>query len=407
MRHKENAMRDNKTETRRLDGLTIGQAKEELKNGIRSYFAKDREGNYLCGRTQRIPFFLFGAPGIGKTEITKQVAKELDLGYVSFSITHHTRNSLIGLPVIRDLEDGGKYTEYTMSELIAKPVQEAAKGHMEGILVLDELNCASDTIMPTMLAFLQTANIGMYSLPENWIIVACGNPSAFNSGAKPLTPAILDRVRLLPVEFDAATFLSYAKEHQMHQSILDYLSDHPEHIFSMSGKGEDLRMVTCRGWENLSNTIRAYETIGENLTLSTVQSFIKEPLIANGFYKYYSLTLNRFGRTEALQVIVGENHAALAETLNNGDFSLRLSAIDLVNEAVAESARAGKVKRASESITQAFAFARLLNEETVLREKLLQGFCRNPGILEVLQREKNETFLSMARESFALPERVA
>ena len=54
-----------------------------------------------------LPFYLEGAPGIGKTQIVGQLAKEMGIGYVSFSLVHHTRNSLLGLPVIseRDSKD--------------------------------------------------------------------------------------------------------------------------------------------------------------------------------------------------------------------------------------------------------------------------------------------------------------
>lgn len=65
---------------------------------------------------------LMGPPGIGKTQIMEQIAKELKIGLVAYTITHHTRQSAVGLPFIREKEYGGqKYsvTEYTMSEIIA------------------------------------------------------------------------------------------------------------------------------------------------------------------------------------------------------------------------------------------------------------------------------------------------
>ena len=149
---------------------TIQEAKQEIKNGIQSYLLKNEAGEYCYKETARMPFYLEGNPGIGKTEITKQVAEELGIGFVSFSITHHTRNTLLGLPVIVE-EDGWKYTEYTMSEIIAKLVQAKKEGFEEGILLLDEFNCASETIFPMMLAMLQTRNIGHYKIPEGWNLV--------------------------------------------------------------------------------------------------------------------------------------------------------------------------------------------------------------------------------------------
>jgi MoxR-like ATPase len=138
---------------------TIEKAKIAIKNGIKGYLLKDEKGMYVMKEVNRIPFYLEGEPGIGKTEIVRQIADELGIGYVSFSLTHHTRNSLLGLPVIKNLDDENKYTSYTISEIIAK-VWQAREQHREGILLLDEFTCMSESIVPAMLAFLQTKNIG-------------------------------------------------------------------------------------------------------------------------------------------------------------------------------------------------------------------------------------------------------
>ena len=68
------------------------------------------------------PVLMLGAPGIGKTQIMEQIAKECSIGLVAYTITHHTRQSAIGLPFISKKEFGGRaytITEYTMSEIVA------------------------------------------------------------------------------------------------------------------------------------------------------------------------------------------------------------------------------------------------------------------------------------------------
>ncbi|MBR5027962.1 MAG: AAA family ATPase, partial [Bacteroidales bacterium] len=73
--------------------------------------------------TGNIPsMILWGPPGIGKTAIMEQIAQELGVGLVSYSMTHHTRQSALGLPFIETKNYGGKeysVSEYTMSEIIA------------------------------------------------------------------------------------------------------------------------------------------------------------------------------------------------------------------------------------------------------------------------------------------------
>ncbi len=179
---------------------TIAEAKKTITDGIRAYLSKNSDGNYVLKEINCIPFYLEGAPGIGKTEIIKQIADELNLGYVSFSLVHHTRNSLIGLPEVRELEDGEKYTKYTMSEVIATVNNEIKKGQKEGILLLDEFPCMSESIMPAMLAFLQTKSIGGHALKRGWIMILCGNPAKYNKSSRSFDAAVMDRIRKIEID---------------------------------------------------------------------------------------------------------------------------------------------------------------------------------------------------------------
>ena len=135
--------------------MNIKEAKKQIKNDIIAYSTKDEYGNMLIPVSKQRPVFLVGAPGIGKTAIMEQIAQELDLALVSYSMTHHTRQSALGLPFIVDKKYGDqeyKVSEYTMSEIIAS-VYDAMEetGKKQGILFLDEINCISETLSPSML----------------------------------------------------------------------------------------------------------------------------------------------------------------------------------------------------------------------------------------------------------------
>ena len=80
--------------------MNIQEAKNELKNCITAYLSKDEYNNYLIPIEQQRPIYLYGASGIGKTAIVYQVAEEKNIGLVSYSMTHHTRQTAIGLPFI-------------------------------------------------------------------------------------------------------------------------------------------------------------------------------------------------------------------------------------------------------------------------------------------------------------------
>ena len=102
--------------------MNIKEAKNEVMKAVKIYLEKDEHGEYRVPVVRQRPLFLQGAPGLGKTAIMEQVASELDIALVSYSMTHHTRQSAIGLPFLKEVTYGGKtYTksEYTMSEIIA------------------------------------------------------------------------------------------------------------------------------------------------------------------------------------------------------------------------------------------------------------------------------------------------
>ena len=124
--------------------MNIQQAKEEIINTVKIYTAKDREGHYRIPPVHQRPLLLIGPPGIGKTAIVRQAAEECGVGLVAYTITHHTRQSAVGLPVIREKDYQGRQvqvTEYTMSEIIAS-VYECMENQQvqEGILFIDEIN---------------------------------------------------------------------------------------------------------------------------------------------------------------------------------------------------------------------------------------------------------------------------
>ena len=139
--------------------MNIQEAKETIEKALRAYFARDEAGNLLVPIRQQRPILLIGPPGIGKTAIMEQIAEECGVGLVAYTMTHHTRQSAMGLPEICTREIEGKTvhtTEYTMSEIIASIYDCMEQtGKKRGILFLDEINCVSETLSPVMLQLLQ------------------------------------------------------------------------------------------------------------------------------------------------------------------------------------------------------------------------------------------------------------
>ena len=221
--------------------MNIKQAKEYIKDCVRIYLKKDEFGEYRIPVVRQRPVFLLGAPGIGKTAIMEQIAQELGIALVSYSMTHHTRQSALGLPFINKKEYGGEeysVSEYTMSEIIASVYETMEEsGVKEGILFLDEINCVSETLAPSMLQFLQYKVFGRHRVPDGWVVVTAGNPPEYNKSVREFDVVTMDRLKILDVEADYKTWKEYAVEQGIHNALINYLDIKNDHL-SRSGLSE-------------------------------------------------------------------------------------------------------------------------------------------------------------------------
>ena len=231
--------------------MNIKQAKQEITNTLRAYLTRDDLGNYLIPTVRQRPVLLMGPPGIGKTQIMEQIAAETGVGLVAYTITHHTRQSAIGLPFIEKRTYGGEtysVTEYTMSEILGSVYELMERtGLKEGILFLDEINCVSETLAPMMLQFLQCKTFGNQKLPEGWLIVAAGNPPEYNKSVRDFDVVTLDRVKRIDVEEDYGVWKEYARRKNLHGAILSYLDIKKDNFYRIENTADGLQFATARG----------------------------------------------------------------------------------------------------------------------------------------------------------------
>ena len=314
--------------------MDIKRAKEEISRSVVSYLAKDKFGAYRIPIVRQRPILLMGAPGIGKTAVMEQVARECGVALVSYSITHHTRQSAIGLPFISHKEYGGKeyaVTEYTMSEIIASVYDKMEEtGLKEGILFIDEINCASETLAPAMLQFLQCKTFGAHKVPEGWLIAAAGNPPEYNKSVREFDVVTLDRVKKIDVEPDFGVWKEYAYKQRIHGAILSYLEIRKDHFYAMETTVDGKRFVTARGWEDLSTILRAYEEMELPVDEQLIAQYVQHKKIAKDFANY--LDLYRKYRTDYRvdEILLGNHTEQAVAKLQDAPFDERLSVMGLL-----------------------------------------------------------------------------
>ena len=273
--------------------MNIKQAKQQVKNAMTAYFSKDEFGEYEIPLDRQRPIFLMGPPGIGKTAIMEQIARELGVGLVSYSMTHHTRQSAIGLPFIATKNYGGKeysVSEYTMSEIIASVYDRMEEtGVKEGILFLDEINCVSETLAPAMLQFLQFKIFGRHRVPDGWIVVTAGNPSEYNNSVHEFDIVTWDRLKRIDIEPDYKAWKEYALETMVHPAIRSYLDIKESDFYRVEASVDGRTFVTARGWSDLSDMLRLYEKHALTVDRELIVQYLQNKEVAKSFALYYDL----------------------------------------------------------------------------------------------------------------------
>lgn len=323
--------------------MDIAQAKQQVKDAVEAYLEKDETGLPKIAPLHQRPLFLVGAPGIGKTAIVSQVASEMGIGLVSYSMTHHTRQSALGLPFIVHKEYGGKsfdVSEYTMSEIIASVYDYIqVTGLTRGILFLDEINCVSETLYPSMLQFLQFKTFGRHRIPDDWVVVCAGNPPEYNRSVHDFDIVTLDRVRKIEVETSFDAWREYARQTEVHPAITSYLDVRSEDFYLVESTPSGKAFVTARGWSDLSEMITLFDTLGKPVDKSLISQYLQEDGVASRFAQYMDLFAKYRSDYRVPDILAGNIDDAIVKRAQGAPFDERLALLGLMLDALGAQAR--------------------------------------------------------------------
>ena len=406
--------------------MNIKQAKDYIENTVRLYLKKDEFGEYRIPVVRQRPIFLLGAPGIGKTAVMEQIAQDLSVALVSYSMTHHTRQSALGLPFISHREyEGMQYdvSEYTMSEIIAS-IYDVMKesGVREGILFLDEINCVSETLAPSMLQFLQYKVFGRHKVPDGWVIVTAGNPPEYNKSVREFDVVTMDRLKVLSVEADYRVCKEYAQERGLHTAILNFLELKKEYFYKIETTVNGRSYVTARGWEDLSEILTLYEEEGMKVDETLVEQYLRNDKIVREFTAYYDL-FNKYKKEyQTEEILNGTRSEQTVERARIAAFDERLSLLGMLVDKMMSEIRENMetsdylsdlftglkaIKNAAEKQTEgekSVTVEEMLEKQADARKKQMEASLKAGNLSETEKRKNNRIvrFLEEAKKELYL-----
>lgn len=211
--------------------MSIKQAREL----VNAYLAND------------IPVFMWGAPGVGKSDSVRSIADERKWNVIDFRCSTRDPVALMGLPDV-----AGETTRWKVPD----EFPQVGRDGEEGILFLDELNTAAPSMQAAAFGLVLDKRVGEYTLPSGWRIIAAGNRQSDKAAAQRMPSALANRFAHIDVEPNVDDFVEWGNKNDIDPMVVAFVRWRPGLLHDM--KGENLRAFpTPRAWAKVSKVCQA------------------------------------------------------------------------------------------------------------------------------------------------------
>ena len=380
--------------------ITVNKAGEQLERIVSTYLAKNEDGSYVIPFNRQRPVMLMGPAGIGKTDAPRQTAEKLGIGFVSYSMTHHTRQSAMGLPKIIEKNFSGSNeltTEYTMSEIISAVHSEIERtGNPNGILFLDEINCIPESMSAVMLQLFQNKTLGQSRIPEGWVLVLAGNPPEYNKSVKLFDAVTRDRIRIINVVPDAQAWLDYAEAKNLNSAVVSYIASNNDKIHCFDSSSSQI--VTPRGWEELAINIDVFEQNRFPVNAELVAEFIGMPDVASEFFDYYDMVTRNINEKSIDEIINGTAGSKLEKLVSGCSGSVRYMLITCLKRKLRVLSAEKNYTFATKAMDNIVAFLEKSCKTTGETELFMAGILADPEIVKMTISTANAGFSKYLNE---------
>jgi hypothetical protein len=221
---------------------------------------------HLCER--KVPVFLWGPPGIGKSSIVAQIAREAGIGFIDLRLSLLDPTDLRGIPFFNAKND---------TAIWAPPAFLPDGSQEREILFLDELNTAAPMVQASAYQLILDRKIGEYRLPDGWAIIAAGNRESDRGVVFRMAAPLANRFVHLEMEANVEDWRNWAIKADIDTSIIAYISHRPDALFVFNA--ESRSFATPRTWAYVNDIMASKPE--DDLVMPMVSGAIGEELAAS------------------------------------------------------------------------------------------------------------------------------
>jgi len=220
-----------------------------------------RRGILRCFKTKR-PVFLWGPPGIGKSELVASIGEELGGVTIDLRLGQMEPTDIRGIPFFN--KDNGKMDWAPPIEL---PDAEMAAQHPIVILFLDEMNQAAPAVQGAAFQLILNRRVGKYKLPDNVVVVAAGNRESDKGITYRMPTPLANRFVHLEMRTDFDAWQTWAVNNKVHKDVVGYLTFAKQDLYDFDPRSSSRSFATPRSWTFVSELLDDDESADTNMDL--------------------------------------------------------------------------------------------------------------------------------------------
>ena len=202
-----------------------------------------------CFKHKR-PVFLWGPPGIGKSEVVADIAAELNGAFIDLRLAQMEPTDLRGIPYFN--KDLGKMDWAPPIDL---PDEEFASQYPVVVLFLDEMNSAAPSIQASAYQLILNRRIGKYKLPDNVVVIAAGNRESDKGVTYRMPAPLSNRFIHIEMRVDHASWEVWATTNRIHKDIVGYIGFAKQDLYDFDPRSSSRSFATPRSWSFVSSML--------------------------------------------------------------------------------------------------------------------------------------------------------